>query len=355
MAGYTKNIAVLRQIRSGFSADGGKLSGLVKAEKYGPFFRAEISLINFAPLTSGRYVAAISDGINTVCFDGPVFEGESEVDTSGGFAALVCFVGTEVLPVASAVCGDFAWAAAACARRIESAEKIKNSPDPGAAYEDEAIAEENYYEYSAYFKGESALCAAQEQKDGRGVCKDEDAGGLCQESEEGAPDETAAVGGARKSAGGAEDNGAEDGGDVLKNKKNTPHHARTGAQNKEKAEDIAEEIPLAGDLKFFERMRGEIEKLLSAHPREEALERAVEHSRWAKVSYGGQRFYVFGIIYEDGSPSYICYGVPAMGMPCPESLTGMAGFIPASEEGNNGYWVMYQDARTGASIKLNSV
>ena len=188
MSGYTKNIAVIKGVRSGFSADGGALSGLVKTEKYGPFFRAEVSYINFAPLSGGRYVTAVSDGEHTVILDGPVFEGESQIDTSCGFAALVCFVGTDVLPIAAAVCGDYGWAAAACAGEIERAEKIKNTP-PQTKYEDEAIAEENYYEYSAEhsadLKGQGALRQDKEQKNGRGPGKDEDAGGLFKESEAG--------------------------------------------------------------------------------------------------------------------------------------------------------------------------
>ena len=51
MAGYTKNIAVIRELKGGFSANGGCLSGLVKAEKYGASLKVEVSLINFAPLT----------------------------------------------------------------------------------------------------------------------------------------------------------------------------------------------------------------------------------------------------------------------------------------------------------------
>ena len=58
---YTKNIAVIRELKSGFSADGGALTGLVKVERYGAKLKAEASLINFAPLTEGRYVIAVSD------------------------------------------------------------------------------------------------------------------------------------------------------------------------------------------------------------------------------------------------------------------------------------------------------
>ena len=98
-------------------------------------------------------------------------------------------------------------------------------------------------------------------------------------------------------------------------------------------------------------MRGEIEGLFEKYPREEGLEEVVKGSRWVRITYGGDKYYVFGVICEDDCPAYICYGVPSDGA-CPSSLAGMAGFIPV---GKGGYWVMYQDARTGASVKLNSV
>lgn len=399
MSGYTKNIAVIKGVRSGFSADGGALSGLVKTEKYGPFFRAEVSYINFAPLSGGRYVTAVSDGEHTVILDGPVFEGESEIDTSCGFAALVCFVGTDVLPIAAAVCGEYGWAAAACAGEIERAEKIKNTP-PQTKYEDEAIAEENYYEYSAEhsadLKGQGALRQDKEQKNGRGPGKDEDAGGLFKESEAGkmpapecldenSPDrssgESAASGGFTsypETGNVPKENSRKKGTGGGRAKKDAPSGTSDAAKQRSKtkdgqtdfdgelsrtdpergdlqpdgAKDGAEPIPLAADLKFYERMSGEIEKLLSSCPREEALERTVENSRWVRVSYGKDMHYVFGVINEGASPSYICYGVPGTATECPASLAGMAGFIPSG--GGGGYWVMYQDARTGASIKLNT-
>ena len=41
---YTKNIAVIHGIKDGFSSDGGNLSGLVKAERYGRRLTVEASL-----------------------------------------------------------------------------------------------------------------------------------------------------------------------------------------------------------------------------------------------------------------------------------------------------------------------
>lgn len=357
MAGYTKNIAVIRGIKSGFSADGGQLSGLIKIENYRLFMRVEISRINFAPLTCGRYVSAVSDGKCVTVFEGDFFEGESKTDTSAGFVGVICFVNTEVSPVAMAVCGDFGWAAAECVREIERQEKLKNLPEAGAAYEDEAIAEENYYEYTAYNQGQGAVCADKEQKDGRGGREDEADFGLRKEPETGenggsgeALSRAAADDGSSKSADGAPSYGgvrSEGGGEpAFGSGSGGAAGDRSG-----KSDDVAEHIPLASDLKFYERMRGEIEGLFEKYPREEGLEEVVKGSRWVRITYGGDKYYVFGVICEDDCPAYICYGVPSDGA-CPSSLAGMAGFIPV---GKGGYWVMYQDARTGASVKLNSV
>ena len=76
---------------------------------------------------------------------------------------------------------------------------------------------------------------------------------------------------------------------------------------------------------FYARMRGEIEKLFSSFPREQSLEKAVEGSRWVRITYGGKRFYVFGVICEDGVPSCICYGVPRKGQSLPRQLKGTCG------------------------------
>lgn len=308
--GYTKNIAVIRGLKSGFSADGGELSGLVKAEKYGSFLRVEVSLINFAPLTEGRYVAAICDGKNTCILDGLSFEGNSEVDTGGGFAALVCFVNGTVAPVASAVCGNFHSQVLGIKEMIERQERtnLVNVPKAEQAelkieeapYEDEALAQENYYEYEQAFKDGGALRPhSQEEGERQDALQDEKALGAFKEG----------------GAGGLSNGGH-----------------------------------------FYTLMKDEIEKVLTSFPREEALENVVENSHWVRINYGDNKFYVFGVIYGKENPQYICYGVPSDD--CrrpPESLVGLASFIPSSlDNAERGYWIMYQDASTGASIKISA-
>ena len=83
----------------------------------------------------------------------------------------------------------------------------------------------------------------------------------------------------------------------------------------------------------------------------------VHGSKWVKISYGDGKFYVFGVIYDGKKPLYICYGVPSENSKKPpESMKGLASFIPSSaEDADSGYWVMYQDANTGASLKIDVV
>lgn len=299
MGGYTKNIAVIRGLKDGFSANGGELSGLVKAEKYGSVLKIEASLINFAPLSEGRYVIAVSDGVHTQILDGECFEGASEVDTGNGFAALVCFVKGGAFPIASAVCGNYQAAALGIRQEIERAENLlpqKNQTQ--TEYEDEAVAEENYYEFEQVDEDGGAVCEDKEEKENLGGAR-EDAAAACALEGEG-----------------------------------------TGGLAR-------------GDC-FYDKMKDEIENIFASYPAEDNLEKLIEGSRWARISYGDGKFYVFGLLVSHGEPQYICYGVPsADSSRPPDSLKGMASFIPAAaDDGKFGYWVMYQDARTGASVKI---
>lgn len=411
MGGYTKNIAVIKAIKSGFSSDGGPLSGLVKVEKYGLHFRAEVSLINFAPLTSGRYVTAVTDGAFTVLCEGARCECESRIDTSQGFAAAVCFVNGEVTPIAVAVCGDYGRCAAVAVSELERQERGACPP-----YRDEAIAEENYFEYGKDTQGADDVCAGEEEKAGHCPRQNEAYSGIhtvetdrplnaqsdfraadnkdcscrdCAEQPDGESKDGrkfSSVAGEEKADGrGGQTDGLEEKTDgrvyspkdfadfCSKSGEDAHADGADGDQNSGKGAGVktggtetsrngtdgvktggadmsgARAIPLAEDTGFYSQVREEAERLLSTFPHEEQLERAVENSRWVRITYGGKRFYVFGVIYDGERPAYICYGVPSGKEGCPPSLNGFAGYIPAGE----GYWVMYQDARNGATIKID--
>lgn len=328
MGGYTKNIAVIKQLKEGFSSDGGPLTGLVRAEKYGANLKIEVTFINFAPLSEGRYVTAITDGNATLIVENGLFEGTSALETGAGFAALICYVNGQVSPVASAVSGNFNGAALTLKQEVERQENVlqEKSGKPAAtdgatenaygAYEDEAIAEVNYFEFAETYEGGGIVCEnPQEEEIGRKTVQNEETAGSFKKGKSGV----------------------------------TPDISRGEAC-------FAANNPLAsGD--FYSRMKNEIEGILNAYPREENLERLIEGSSFVKISYGDGLYYVFGVIRDEGKPRYICYGVPTQTNDAPpESMAGMATFLPAYlYGGKEGYWVMYQDAGTGASLKIDNI
>ncbi len=339
MGGYTKNIAVIKGLKDGFSADGGALTGLVKAERYGASLKIEVTFINFAPLSEGRYVTAVSDGNGTLIVEDGFFEGASSLETGSGFAALICYINGGVYPVASAVSGNFHGAALTIKAEVERAENIKNGLSGGTAatggnggsgdsgeqtdYDDEAITEVNYYEFAeADENGGAVRAGAQEEKNGRKPVQNE----------------------ADTCAFQTDKSGVD------------PDISRNEASFAESCGGVASGGPLAGG-NFYKRMKAEIEGLLSAYPPAEDLQSVVHGSKWVKISYGDNKFYVFGVIYDGVKPLYICYGVPSANTSKPpESMQGLASFIPSStESAENGYWVMYQDANTGASLKIDVV
>jgi hypothetical protein len=294
MTSFTKNIALLKGIAQGFSADGTPLSGIVRVERYGAHLMVECQIPNLAPITDGRIEIGISDGQRTQIIEGRTFEGDSALDIGAGFAALVCYINGSVKPIAKAVCGNFEGAVSLIQKEMESAE----GNVAGAEYRDEAIAEENYFEYDKACKGGGAVCKGEAQeKEGHKPCKNEEDCGTFQVEDE----------------------------------------SLAGGENSNKS--------------FFEGVKAEVERVLLSYPKERELCNLVENSDWVKISYDGEKYYVFGVIYEGAEPKYICYGVPAyIGSAPPESMRHIATFLQIDD--TQGYWVMYQDPKTGAAIEI---
>ena len=107
---YIKKMCILRQICQGFSGDGKTLSGLIKIEQYGKNIAVEVSIINFAPLASGEYYCLLSDGkgkTEMLALRGKsLFNLLSDIDISGGFCGIICYVKNEVVPIAYGINGN---------------------------------------------------------------------------------------------------------------------------------------------------------------------------------------------------------------------------------------------------------
>lgn len=152
---YEKRLCILKQLKKGFSADGGPLTGAVYAERLGSELTLTPRIAGLSPLSEGRYALAVWVGGNTYCVE---LEGNDPLRISGvpslegGFSALLCFMKGGVEPIAYGVCGgapeDPAPILAALERPL-NAEAALSAPEepPGEppAYNDEAIADSNYY------------------------------------------------------------------------------------------------------------------------------------------------------------------------------------------------------------------
>ncbi|MGN0805585.1 MAG: hypothetical protein ACI4MC_00980 [Candidatus Coproplasma sp.] len=331
MAGYLKKIAVIKQLKGGFSADGGTISGLVKIETYAGYLKAEVSLINFAPLAEGRYVFGISDGENTVVFEDVFFECESRLNCENGFAFVVCFCHGGASPIASAYCGQAASFLPALTQEIQNKEQVKPKKSNGAAYDDEAISEVNYYENKAdkddkpLFEG-----AAQEELQPSGV-EDEKAVRPVKITQRGERTDC-----------------------LTELKEPIDGLSAQTATDKEPIKEMPSDEELEGGLAggdFYSRMQGDIERIFAAYPKDSDLEEVMEGSRFVKISYGDDgAYYAFGVLYIGGNPAYICYGVPSKNaLEPPKSLKGFSSYVPCK---NGGYWMTYQDAKTGVSVGI---
>ena len=122
--------------------------------------------------------------------------------------------------------------------------------------------------------------------------------------------------------------------------------------------DIEQEINNAivgEDGNFYDMIAEQIDALFQNYPNEEMLESIVPNSKWVKVNYeGSENTYVVGLLYELEVVKYVAYGVPGKGIDnVPESLDGYSQWIPLDPKSpdKDGYFVMFQDAETGESIK----
>ena len=310
---YFKKMCVLRQVKQGFSGDGRPLSGLIKAEQYGKNLAVEISAVGFAPLSSGVYYCLIADGkgrTETLPMRGKTtFNLISDLDISGGFCGVICFVKNEILPVAYGVNGDGKYdikaLAAKALLKVEKPQKPKEEKrveEAATSYDDERLAEENYFE-----KEEGDECGTIEK------------------------------GGSHVRVEGGNSGEEED--------------AREGAQTYADGEDVLHAFTTDSDG-FYQSIKPELDELFEKYPRDTVLENAFACSRWVRVrGEEGAPDELIGVIYEHGKAKYICYAVPAMRSAPPKELEGAGFFIPLTPyETERGFYVLYQSAATGESI-----
>lgn len=102
------------------------------------------------------------------------------------------------------------------------------------------------------------------------------------------------------------------------------------------------------------KVKDDLDLLFNKFEEELSLKNLFSDSKWAKINYSKDKFYVVGVVKEGGIEKYICYGVPDNYSPTPpKELDGFCTFIPLSKDDQKGkgYWMMFQDAESGNCIK----
>lgn len=108
---------------------------------------------------------------------------------------------------------------------------------------------------------------------------------------------------------------------------------------------------------FFSKVENQVNLLLSTNQADELLEKIIPDSKFCRVQ-NGDKYYVFGVIYQQGEVKCICYGIPAeYSTVPPKEIDGLCQWLPldANNYQGSGYWMTYQDALSGDNIVVEMI
>ena len=101
---------------------------------------------------------------------------------------------------------------------------------------------------------------------------------------------------------------------------------------------------------FFKQIEASMQELFDKYEKDEELINLVPDSKWARVPVDDSNYYVVGLIYSDGNPNLICYGVPDKEASNPPDNSNECRQWLELEKGGRGYWMMYQSAISGQTL-----
>ena len=387
---YTKKLCILKQVASGFAADGREVSALLTAEQLGGRVTLTLAPIGFAPLSAGRYRCVVQDAAGgREAFDLPP-EGAvrrcAGLDISRGLGCAVCFVHGRAQAVAFGRVGEGKYDPKAMCLPEGNAPAAARQGAPhrgnGQAAKNERPQAEQAERAGGRQAGPTARAGGQTASTnaaptaegtapaaGRGAAGGQE-GAPPYDDEKIAPENYFAFADAGENDRTGEECGraygraaapAASGGGGREQAARRAEGAAGGAADGEAGGERADEGQTlfktsgAGEPCYYDRVRGELEALFARHPAERELADCIPYSRWAKVSFARGKYYAVGVISDEQKPRYICYGVPAAARTAPpDALRGFCSFMPLSvfEPEGRGYWMMFQDADTGQCVRI---
>lgn len=387
---FVKKMCILRQVKQGFSGDGKTLSGLIKIEQYGKNLSVEVSVINFAPLSSGEYYCLLADRkgrTEMLPLRGKsLFNIVSELNAEDGFCGVICFVKNGIVPIAYGVNGEnvYDWRNlvknSAPAGGKETAFSSANERAPFNPFANDGDRAETsapisydvppapLYGYEAEEKKERPFPPrpAQETPDQPQETEPE-SGAIAPPEPPAAPtakgkydDETVATENYYRKE--------EDNERIENEKSGTYAHAEGGnpqqaakeradASKDGDAEDIRHPFETDPDG-YYLAVKGEIDALFAKYPADDSLKGIFAYSEWVRVQgEEGAPKYLVGVIYDDLKAKYICYALPADDRDRPpEEIKEICTFVPSSVfTDREGFFVIFQSCSTGECIRPESV
>ena len=366
---YVKKMCILRQIRQGFSEDGKSLSGLIKVEQYGKNLAVEVSVINFAPLSSGEYYCLLSDGngkTEMLALRGKsLFNLLSDLDISCGFCGIICYVKNEVIPIAYGVNGNktYDWRTILNAALPPVFPTVKHSrvdgeiadsaapisPPPSSTPsistpppKPEPIKPELPFPGPDPAPMEEEITPPADLPPPR-------------ELDEVYHDETVAT-----------ENYFEEKTDerILPEKVDKNAHVKSAASRErtEKGIDPAADVDdprvrrsvTTDPDGYYLAVKEEIDRLFKTYPRDTTLSGAFSCGEWVRVKgTAKQPEYLVGILRMDGKVRYICYALRAENKSNPpDEIKNVCAFVPTDVyDEDKGYFVIFQNASSGECIR----
>ncbi len=120
-----------------------------------------------------------------------------------------------------------------------------------------------------------------------------------------------------------------------------------------------EEQPIEVKTTYYSEVSDQLKNLFDTCEKETVLEEIIPNSKWVKVDYANDgNYYVVGLIYEDDTLKFVCFGVPGYyASESPKELEGLCKWVPvdSSKPFEFGYWITYQDAKTGENVEVEIV
>ncbi|MBE7087370.1 MAG: hypothetical protein E7369_03625 [Clostridiales bacterium] len=318
---YFKKVLIIKEVCNGFSGNGKPLSGICRLESEVGVQTISLSFINVSGVNGGEYVAYLMFK-DKYTLSIPLGIRPSSLTRSidkvvGDEFCVGLFFIKDDLPLLIA----FATTSNVLDQNLLKktvVDKIlserKFSKKPTNDYDDEAVATENYFLFEDKHK-DHIVCGGKENGD----IRDED---------------DVSYSGCKE-----------------KTKKESDN--RTFFEDETNA-SFCEGSEIRKP--YYLSAKAELDKIFLTFPKDELLSRMIEESQWARINYTADKYYVVGVVKENGKEKFICYGVPA---PCfcepPKELKGYCSFVPQSvfDLKGKGYWMMFQDAFTGECVKPN--